>query len=590
MALAIYLFWINVFAFGLFAYNRHNIFYGKSKIHSLYFVLLSLVGGLYGVLVARLLFGSELKQDVLFDRVQEESIPGWCEPIDGVPGLPNRNDNKPIPGQTENEIPSEGGATRIEGGEIIVLINTDFPKRDMADFVRQFKNIYPDRELYRVSYYNTTTRMMRLNVPIKESQGIINTLNESINDLDFMLADNTIFVYGERADYEMKQMGMKEYYDFIQAMDAWNITQGSPDVTVAIIDSSFCLNHPCLSGRVRESIHIVNQTRDVAPSVSQEICHRNHGTHVAGIAVGCFKEQQCDGIASKCTWMPIALGEKINSLILIEGIMYAIYKGADVVNLSIGAYYSDEVKQMAVDDQLVLSKQIGKKEEPIWDYVYRIANERKCIIVWAAGNENLLISLDSCKRNNHIINVSAVDDIGKKTNFSNFGHIENNQLAYSTISAPGVNILSCFDENEYGSMSGTSMAAPFVTGTVALMKSLDRSLSVDEVISILQKTGMKTMHEEHIGPVIRIKDALQCVKDELVGFDELLNDQSNIVGRWEATRRLVLEDENNNFLDEILLFFEFVSSNDGKLILHSINKGDKYEALLNICMKKNITK
>ena len=77
MALAIYLFWINVFAFALFVYNRHNVFYGKSKIHSLCFVLLSLAGGLYGVWVARLLFGRDLKQDVLFERVQEESIPGW---------------------------------------------------------------------------------------------------------------------------------------------------------------------------------------------------------------------------------------------------------------------------------------------------------------------------------------------------------------------------------------------------------------------------------------------------------------------------------------------------------------------------------
>jgi len=104
------------------------------------------------------------------------------------------------------------------------------------------------------------------------------------------------------------------------------------------------------------------------------------------------------------------------------------------------------------------------------------------------------------------ITVSAVDKNNRnlnKANFSNYG-------SFSTISAPGVNIYSTVGKNDYQTMDGTSMAAPIVSGAVALMKSLNNNITNKQIICILQNTGLET--QGNIGKLIQIDKALQKVK------------------------------------------------------------------------------
>jgi hypothetical protein len=105
------------------------------------------------------------------------------------------------------------------------------------------------------------------------------------------------------------------------------------------------------------------------------------------------------------------------------------------------------------------------------------------------------------------ITVSAIDKNNQginKANFSNYG-------SYSKISAPGVGIYSTVGSNNYQTMDGTSMAAPIVSGAVALMKSLNKSLTTKQIICILQSTGLPTQGN-NIGKLLQLDKALQMVK------------------------------------------------------------------------------
>lgn len=122
----------------------------------------------------------------------------------------------------------------------------------------------------------------------------------------------------------------------------------------------------------------------------------------------------------------------------------------------------------------------------MWEYVAQIANDHLCVLCTSAGNQTILMGLDSKNRSSHIIKVEAVDGKGQMAKFSNFGKVPEVGLDYSTVAAPGVNLWSATDrrctpiwqamgdvvsvKDGLQEMSGTSMAAPVVTGAVALLK------------------------------------------------------------------------------------------------------------------------
>ncbi|GHU77713.1 hypothetical protein FACS189414_5040 [Bacteroidia bacterium] len=147
-----------------------------------------------------------------------------------------------------------------------------------------------------------------------------------------------------------------------------------------------------------------------------------------------------------------------------------------------------------------------KEEERLWREIMRIAASHNSTIVVAAGNDNVLAGIDAMQRPELFVTVSAVDKNNRsfgKADFSNYGQ-------FSTVSAPGVGIYSSVGKNDYATMDGTSMAAPIVTGAIALMKSLNDSLTTKQIICILQSTGLPT--QGNIGKLIQLDKALQVVK------------------------------------------------------------------------------
>jgi subtilisin family serine protease len=236
----------------------------------------------------------------------------------------------------------------------------------------------------------------------------------------------------------------------------------------------------------------------------------DHGTHVAGTALAIANNRKgLLGIAPNSAFMPVQVADAnglMNSYAVFCGVLYAIYMGADVVNVSLGPDLSG-MTGLPEEQQRELIRGTYKGSELLWRRVAEIADKRNAVIVKAAGNHNVLAGLDVITRPENIIVVSALDKKNQllKAEFSNYGE-------YSTISAPGVDIYSAYGRNSYKTMGGTSMASPIVTGAVALMKSLNRSLTAKQIICILQNTGLQT--QSNVGKLIQIDKALEAVKSD----------------------------------------------------------------------------
>lgn len=268
---------------------------------------------------------------------------------------------------------------------------------------------------------------------------------------------------------------------------------------VAIVDDGIESSHPMFKGRIVDAYNVY--TQDNRLSVGD-----GHGTHTAGLAVGCadYINEGAAGIAPNCMLMPIQVFDnKLCPLsALIAGVMYAIHHNADVVNLSVSPSF-EGLDMLPPEQQEQIAHSQFKNVEKLWARVCTLASKKKCILVFAAGNDNILSSIPPENRNMSSIVVTAVDHNLYPTNFTNYGPC-------SDISAPGKDIYSAFPRGSFQSFDGTSMAAPIVTGTIALMKSLKKDLTVTQVRNVLYKTGADVYG--YIPPMILVDKALAAVK------------------------------------------------------------------------------
>jgi subtilisin family serine protease len=142
---------------------------------------------------------------------------------------------------------------------------------------------------------------------------------------------------------------------------------------------------------------------------------------------------------------------------LVKGIIAAVDRGARVVNLSLGTR----------GDSFLLKEAIG------------YAAGKGVIVVAAAGNDGSAASLYPAAYDG-VVAVTAVDTEGNRAFFSNTGNA-------SSISAPGMGLLAAAPGDKAGLFSGTSAAAPLVSGAAAMVLSRDQGLSASEVMDLLRR-------------------------------------------------------------------------------------------------------
>ncbi len=251
------------------------------------------------------------------------------------------------------------------------------------------------------------------------------------------------------------QYGIKN----INAENAWSVTRGDESIIVAVVDTGVDLNHPDLEANLVKGYTTVKGTTSANDD-------NGHGTHVSGV-IGAIANNGIGvaGLSSKCKIMPIkvlsAKGDG-NDSDIAEGIVWAIDHGAKVINLSLGGGGAGRTLENAIL------------------YAYN----SNAIVIAAMGNNGANVKNYPAAYKN-VVAVGASDAKNKIAPFSNYGE-------WISVTAPGLKIHSTLPTYKvelsrynltpnYGILSGTSMAVPYVSALAGLILSKNKNLSRSEV-------------------------------------------------------------------------------------------------------------
>lgn len=279
------------------------------------------------------------------------------------------------------------------------------------------------------------------------------------------------------------RLGVTWGLEQMEIPNLWSRSRGR-DISVAVLDTGVYGNHPALNGRVRDFVVIdpLGRRIDAAPMFDAGI----HGTHVCGtIAGGRTPEGVAIGVAPEADlYVAGVLIGDATLRTLFEGIDWAIEKGVDVLNMSLGFNYY----------------------EPMFTQVFEILIEQYEILpVVSVGNEYLGNSSSPGNAYN-ALTVGAVERMTRNkldvAFFSSGASLvfpteqENKVVTKPDVVAPGVQVFSCIPPMLrpggaflYTYMNGTSMAAPHVAGVAALLMGANPKASVTDVAQALKETA-----------------------------------------------------------------------------------------------------
>jgi thermitase len=240
----------------------------------------------------------------------------------------------------------------------------------------------------------------------------------------------------------------------IRARHAWHLATGSPDTVIAVLDSGVNA-HLAFAGRLLPGWNVPAASADTA-----DLC-ASHGTHCAGIAAAAGNDGSgTAGVAWRARILPVVVVSPCSGLAswLADGLVWAADHGAGVMNISL---------QYSVDST------------PLHDAV-RYAAGAGATLVAAAGN-NGSSGVAYPARWDEVIAVGSLDQSDAPAATTGVG-------PEVDVAAPGVDVLSTIDLDAYGFKSGTSMAAPHVSGTLALMRAIAPRLPAALLRTSLQDT------------------------------------------------------------------------------------------------------
>lgn len=261
----------------------------------------------------------------------------------------------------------------------------------------------------------------------------------------------------------------------IDILGAWEKTKGDETIVVGVLDNGVYLNHP----DIRENIFtnkleipnnnidddgnkyiddvngydFRNNTNKVYSTVYQDVYEESHGTFISGII--CAQENQFGivGVAPKIKVLPLKFmdGLKGKTSDAIRAIEYAKSMGVKIINCSFGGTnYNQALKEIMEENSEIL-------------FICSTGNN---------GNSVPFYPASFCLSNT--ISVTSIDNRGNLPRSANYGDTVE-------ICAPGVDIISIIYNDEYCYMNGTSFAAPFVSGTAALLLSEHKKLKPKQI-------------------------------------------------------------------------------------------------------------
>jgi subtilisin family serine protease len=280
----------------------------------------------------------------------------------------------------------------------------------------------------------------------------------------------------------------------IEAERAWDISRGSKEVIIGIVDTGVDWLHEDLADNIwinkneipnngidDDNNGYIDDVRGwdfgglgngtvPTPDNDPNEDRPDHGTHVAGIASGVTNNGTgIAGVGYNCSIMPVKVSQDNQRnpnnqtpyvIFGYEGIVYAADNGASIINCSWG----------------------GGGYSRFEDEVIQYANQKGAVIVAAAGNDGRFMSNSYPASYNHVIAVASTDQNDVRSYFSNWGY-------YVNISAPGSSILNTWKGNSYTNLNGTSMATPHVAGVAGLVKATFPHYTPDQIIQRIRMSA-----------------------------------------------------------------------------------------------------
>ncbi|PYT14876.1 MAG: hypothetical protein DMF51_07755 [Acidobacteria bacterium] len=262
----------------------------------------------------------------------------------------------------------------------------------------------------------------------------------------------------------------------ISAEAAWSVTTGDRAVVVGVVDSGIDYTHPDLAANIwtnpgeipgngidDDQNGFVDDVHgwDFYNNDNDPMDDFGHGTHVAG-TIGAVGNNSIGitGVAWRVSLVPLKFlnaGGHGSTSAAVAAIDYAAGLGVDVLNNSWGSYDFSQTLMDAI----------------------RAAGDAGVVFVAAAGNEGVNTDLQPFFPAGYdlpnVISVAATNSYDNKAGFSNYGP---NSV---DLAAPGVDIFSTLPGGIYGPLSGTSMAAPHVSGVAALIRTLSPDIPAFQV-------------------------------------------------------------------------------------------------------------
>ncbi|MCO4851135.1 serine protease Isp [Bacillus vallismortis] len=252
----------------------------------------------------------------------------------------------------------------------------------------------------------------------------------------------------------------------IKAPEMWAKRVKGRDVKIAVLDTGCDTSHPDLKSQIIGGKNFTDDDGGKEDVISD---YNGHGTHVAGTIAANDSNGGISGVAPEASLLIVKVLGGANGSgqyeWIINGINYAVEQKVDIISMSLG----------------------GPSDVPELKEAVKNAVKNGVLVVCAAGNEGdgneRTEELSYPAAYNEVIAVGSVSIARELSEFSN----TNKEI---DLVAPGEHILSTLPNKKYGKLTGTSMAAPHVSGALALIKSYEeesfqRKLSETEVYAQL---------------------------------------------------------------------------------------------------------